>query len=292
MIPITSLSRFSSVAFGILSSKNDPISLTAFRHSNYAQSMDRASDFLSALPPLCPGRKRVYLIRHGQTDWNAQGLMQGGGYDIPLNEYGLAQARHVAEALGGIELDVVASSHLSRASQTADEVHAIQRRNCRARSLSAAVSPPSRVVMTDFGEMRFGELEGSAKGGGIREARSVSQSAERLERCNKAMAEDGHWSWPGPDGESAYQVEERALHGLEELLGNGSDGDRHVAIVSHSRTNKVLLASLLRGDATEFSSIEQGNTCINVFDWDEDEGKVHGVIVNYLDHAVINDMHP
>jgi probable phosphoglycerate mutase len=68
----------------------------------------------------------VYLIRHGQTDWNATGRWQGHA-DVPLNVCGLQQARLLAQRLKDEEhhFDVIYSSDLARAYQTAWEVGAV-----------------------------------------------------------------------------------------------------------------------------------------------------------------------
>ncbi|MEL0626411.1 histidine phosphatase family protein [Salinibacterium amurskyense] len=58
------------------------------------------------------------LIRHGQTDWNAAGRMQGSS-DIPLNDTGRQQAREAVEVLCDSEWDVIVSSPLQRARETA-----------------------------------------------------------------------------------------------------------------------------------------------------------------------------
>ncbi len=59
---------------------------------------------------------RILLVRHGQSEWNAEGRWQGQA-DIPLSELGRAQARAAAERIGGF--DVIASSTLQRAAETA-----------------------------------------------------------------------------------------------------------------------------------------------------------------------------
>lgn len=61
---------------------------------------------------------RLVLIRHGQTDWNASGRLQGQ-LDVPLNALGQAQAARLADALRDEGLQLVVASDLGRAWQTA-----------------------------------------------------------------------------------------------------------------------------------------------------------------------------
>jgi len=62
---------------------------------------------------------KIGIIRHGRTEWNKEGRAQGSS-DIPLNEDGLFEARRLAERLCGEDWDVIYSSNLLRAKQTAD----------------------------------------------------------------------------------------------------------------------------------------------------------------------------
>ncbi|HUN41941.1 MAG TPA: histidine phosphatase family protein [Acetobacteraceae bacterium] len=86
-----------------------------------------------------------WYLRHGETDWNAQGLSQGN-VDIPLNPTGLAQARSAAERLRNRGIATIISSPLSRARATAEIV-------------GEALGLPIQV---DDGlrEVRFGAQEG------------------------------------------------------------------------------------------------------------------------------------
>lgn len=62
---------------------------------------------------------KIYLIRHGQTDWNLQGRFQGRE-DIALNEYGILQAQECGNAIKGEQFKAVITSPLSRARKTAE----------------------------------------------------------------------------------------------------------------------------------------------------------------------------
>jgi len=289
--------RWISLAMGAVSSSSSSSSASAGKRTTAMTSSSQSNGsnkgarraasatassapvFASTLPPYDPScRCRLYLLRHGETDWNAQGLMQGGGYDIPLNSKGRRQAEAAAKALATIPLDVVASSHLMRASQTADailELQLMKRKLQRGRRPSSK-PPPRRLTFEGFGEMRFGNFEGLA----IHGDRATEETRAKFLELNERMKFDLHQSWPGKDGESTARVETRARDALKRLLtlslnevvvendddDDDSTNERHVAVVAHGRLNKILLASLLEGDATQFGPIKQGNTCINVID--------------------------
>ena len=90
--------------------------------------------------------KIVYLARHGETEWNALGKLQGRT-DIPLNDVGRAQARALAARLEGERIASVTTSDLSRASETGAIV-------------ADAIRVTARHVDPDLRERSFGVFEG------------------------------------------------------------------------------------------------------------------------------------
>ena len=61
-----------------------------------------------------------YLVRHGQTEWNVKGIVQGGTTDSPLTENGINVSRELAKKFKNIKFDLVFSSDLLRAKRTAE----------------------------------------------------------------------------------------------------------------------------------------------------------------------------
>jgi len=89
------------------------------------------------------------VVRHGETDWNAQGILQGS-IDVPLNDTGRSQARELAAVLEGSGILAVHASTLARSRETALII---------ARGLRL----PDPELHAGLGERHFGAIEGSAK---------------------------------------------------------------------------------------------------------------------------------
>jgi len=132
--------------------------------------------------------RAFWFLRHGETDWNAQGRSQGRS-DIPLNQVGLMQAARAARALAGSGLATIVASPLIRARATAETV-------------GEAVGLPV-AFDAELAEVDYGEQEGQAMGdwyadwiaGSYTPARGETFAALRA-RCARAV--NRATALPGP----------------------------------------------------------------------------------------------
>jgi probable phosphoglycerate mutase len=181
-----------------------------------------ASALVLAQPPSVEANTlRLYLARHGQTDWNLEGRLQGN-VDIPLNATGRRQAMQLARRLAGIHLDGVYSSELRRSRETAEIVRG-----------SASVTP-----LTGLNERRLGAFEGHP-------------SSDAYERRSRDLDDtlDG--------GESLSQFFGRIQTALNSILERHLAGA--ILIVGHGGTNQMIVRSLFHLSAEQAASFQQGN---------------------------------
>jgi 2,3-bisphosphoglycerate-dependent phosphoglycerate mutase len=159
--------------------------------------------------------KRVFLIRHGETDWNAE-LRWQGHIDLGLNAAGVRQAEELAENLAGERIEAFLSSDLKRASQTAE---------------IAAAPHGAPVRTTDrIREVHVGVAEGM-----VRDQIIERFGEESLARWRNM--DDHEFAFPG--GESKRQALARGLPAIQEFLEE--DGNRTVAVVFHSLLMRLVL---------------------------------------------------
>lgn len=161
------------------------------------------------MTPNCSNSPRpvteVLLIRHGETEWNREGRMQGH-LDIPLSREGVAQAARVAERLSGEPFDVLVSSDLRRAFQTAQRI----------------ADRTGRPVRVDA-RLRERNL-------GVLQALTRAESARRLPEVFRRY-ESGEADFEIPGGESQRAFFERVIGALTEIAREHPG--RRVVVVSH-----------------------------------------------------------
>jgi len=169
------------------------------------------------------GSLRLYIARHGETDWNVLHRLQGWT-DRPLNETGRRQAGELAGTLTGIRLDAIYSSTLSRSRDTATTVAA---KTMTVKSLDG------------LRERNYGHFQGGS-----------DTAPEYLRRSND-------WTDRLDDGESLNQLLARARESLAQIRAEHPTGN--VLSVAHRITNQMLLRALLDLTPEQTVKIVQDN---------------------------------
>jgi probable phosphoglycerate mutase len=180
----------------------------------------------------------LYIIRHGETDWNKEKRLQGRS-DTELNEYGIELAEITGEALKDVHFDCIYSSPLKRAVKTAQIIK-------RDRDLE---------IITDdrLREISFGVVEG------------VPMS-ERPEGFQKFFTDPANYVAP-EGGESYEELVKRTGEFIEDVVVPASKTMERMLIVAHGALNKALMLNLTHDEIKNFwEGIFQRNCCVNIFD--------------------------
>jgi broad specificity phosphatase PhoE len=185
---------------------------------------------------------RLYLVRHGQTDWNVQKRAQGHT-DRPLDETGLQQAKQVGKAFLELPVERVLTSDLQRAHQTAHEI-------ARRKKIELEVMP-------DLRERGFGQWEGQ----------NFAEIAIRFgfEADFKGVTRN---EVTPPGGESFVEVWDRLVSVVKDVRNR----NENTAIVAHGGTCSLLTAMFLDGDVSLSNAFRFSNASINEFEPRPDGG--------------------
>lgn len=198
----------------------------------------------------------LYLIRHGETAWNKERRFQGQ-MDIPLSQHGIEQAITLGKHMRDIPLDVIYSSPLKRAHQTAQHIHHHH---------------PSIPFHTheSLKERSYGTLEGKLLEDIIVLYPSLTFEQSWLYATVKA-----------PEGESLMDVKSRAEKIIATILREHKG--KHIAIVSHGITIRVMIHIITNIPLIETGTYSFSNTAITIIEYDEKEGGTLHVL-NHTKH--------
>jgi broad specificity phosphatase PhoE len=196
---------------------------------------------------------KVYLLRHGETQYNADGNRYCGRTDISLTDKGLSQADIVYKQLKGVQLDAVYSSPLQRAYNTA-----------KIATGDADVQTDERIIEVDFGQW-----EGKTKEEFILEDPQSWESWMQDPGNNKA----------GKTGESALEVVQRVDAFYQEMVQKHPNGT--IMVVGHNGINRLYMAYKLGMPLKNYRRIVQENSSITVVSFD-DEGEMELMKLNAI----------
>lgn len=179
--------------------------------------------------------KKIYIIRHGQTDFNLKGIVQGSGVDSSLNEFGVAQSRAFFEAYRHIPFDKVYTSALRRSIETIDLF------------LKSGIP---HEALPGLNEISWGRKEGQPIT--PEEDAYYHYVLEEWRKGNTSLRIEG--------GESPEDVAKRMMPALDHIFSRPEE--KTILICMHGRAMRILLCLLLSYPLRSMDMFEHENLCL------------------------------
>lgn len=200
-------------------------------------------------------QKTLYIVRHGQTELNRLGIVQGRGRDTDLNDTGRRQAAAFYEAYKDVQFDKIYTSELKRTQQ----------------SVQAFIdSGIPFEKLSGLDELAWGKLEGAEA--------SPETRAAFLHIMRHWV--DGRLDEKFEGGESPNEVKARQLEAMDVIMGHPEE--KTVLIAMHGRAMRLLLCILSGKPLTEMDSFPHQNLVLYKVTHDGDKFTI--VEFNNADH--------
>jgi broad specificity phosphatase PhoE len=204
--------------------------------------------------------KTIYLIRHGETDFNRQGVVQGSGVDSDLNELGQAQAEAFFQKYQHIPFDKVYTSVLKRTHQSV-----------------------KKFIENDIAwEQHHGLNEISW---GVREGKIPNSRDNEYYKVLIDSWIEGKTDMPSEGGESPEDVILRQKPIIDLILNRPEE--KTVLIAMHGRAIRILLTLLLERPLYEMDTFDHANLCLYKLTYDYDTSKFTVEIACDVSHLEI-----
>ncbi|MCX8575324.1 MULTISPECIES: histidine phosphatase family protein [unclassified Gilliamella] len=211
----------------------------------------------------------LYLIRHGQTEWNIKDQMQGS-QNSPLTEEGILGAKVTGKYLKDIPFIQAYSSTQQRAMETRDYI------------INENVNVIPTAELSDLCEMDFGIWEG----------KHVPTLKKAFPEFNTYLTDPANFDATVNQGENYQQVLARMERALKTIIENTKQDTGNILVVSHGTVLRILLCVLNGGDwrlhRDEAYFPRMLNTSISVVNYKQDENQPKGQFsvkfYNNVDH--------
>lgn len=201
----------------------------------------------------------LYLFRHGETDYNKRGIVQGSGIDSSLNDVGREQARAFFAAYGHLSFDAIWGSELQRTHQTLKGWYDLGREIQRTRALN---------------EINWGVHEGRSPTPEQKEdfLHTVRQWREGNLDAKVERGESPREAWARSE---AFFADIRRDHQGQTLL-----------MCAHGRQLRVILSMLVHEDLRRMEDFSHQNTALSLIEWPP-EGPARLLATNDLSHLEV-----
>ncbi len=162
--------------------------------------------------------KKIYLIRHGQTDFNLKGIVQGSGIDSSLNETGRRQASAFYNSYSNLPFDHVYTSALKRS------IESVQ---------SFLDNGSKHSALSGLNEINWGSKEGQ----------NITPQEDAYYHWLLKEWQKGHTELPIEGGESPVDVAARQREAIEVIMQQADE--KTVLVCMHGRAIRIILCQLL-----------------------------------------------
>ena len=179
--------------------------------------------------------KKIYLVRHGQTDFNLQGIVQGSGVDSSLNDTGRAQAAAFYQTYGQVKFDKIYTSTLQRTVQTVQ---------------SFLNDGTPTEAMAGLNEISWGSKEGQ----------KITPEEDAYYHWMLQQWQQGNTALRIEYGESPEEVAARQKPVIEHILSRPQE--ETILICMHGRALRILLCQLLHYPLKSMDLFEHENLCL------------------------------
>lgn len=184
--------------------------------------------------------KKIYIIRHGQTDFNLQGIVQGSGVDSSLNATGLAQAQAFFEMYSEVPFDKVYTSSLKRTAQTV------------AQFIDRGIP---HEALPGLNEISWGTNEGQ----------KITPEEDAYYHWMLQQWQGGNTALRIQGGESPDEVASRQQPVIDKILADNKD--KTILICMHGRALRILMCQLLKYPMKSMDMFEHSNLCLYLLEF-------------------------
>lgn len=182
--------------------------------------------------------RKLYFIRHGETDFNRRNIVQGGGVDADLNETGREQGRRFFEQYKDTRFDRVYSTQLKRTQQTISFWEGLGH---------------SIHQVPELNELNWGIIEGAEATDHVRQLFDDINLRWTTGELDAAMEK----------GESPRQAWARAKTGIDRILAELPQGGSALVCI-HGRISRIILSELLGYGMHRMNEFPHHNTALNL----------------------------
>lgn len=204
-------------------------------------------------------KKAIYIIRHGETEYNKKGIIQGSGIDSDLNATGILQSQLFYRAYHHINFNKIYTSKLKR---TIQSVAPFTQKGVPIESLE------------ELNEINWGIFEGKV---------STPEAQKAYDRIINEW-QNGLLDRQIEGGESPKQINKRQKVGLEKIMNNVEEDT--ILIAMHGRALKCFLCLLTDTPLEQMENFKHHNLCLYHIEYSHEKG-FEIVVENSLEHLLI-----